>query len=104
MTGGTAKRFMPGPGQYDTQKYQEAVSNKRKASSKSMGLKLQNQGFFSQSIGGNRNKKPGPGAHNVDSSLSKAKGGYIGQKVKAGGIIVKVNNEVSPATYQIEKN
>ena len=42
MTGGTAKRFMPGPGQYDTQKYQEAVSDKRKALSKSMGLKLQN--------------------------------------------------------------
>jgi hypothetical protein len=55
-------------------------------------------------MGGNRNKKPGPGAHNVDSSLGKAKGGYIGQKIKAGGILVKVNNEVSPATYQIEKN
>jgi hypothetical protein len=42
MTGGTAKRFRPGPGQYDTQKHKEAVSKKRKASSKSMGLKLQN--------------------------------------------------------------
>ena len=40
MTSGTAKRFMPGPGQYDTCKSQEAVSNKRKALSKSMGLKL----------------------------------------------------------------
>jgi starvation-inducible outer membrane lipoprotein len=55
-------------------------------------------------MGGNRNKKPGPGAHNVDISFSKAKGGYIGQKVKTGGIIVKVNNEVSPASYQIVKN
>jgi hypothetical protein len=104
MTGGTAKRFMPGPGQYDLTKSQEAVSNKKRASSKSMGLKLDNQGFLVQVLGGTRNRKPGPGSHNIDANLNKAKGGYIGQKIKVGGIIKISKHDASPASYQIDVN
>ena len=67
-----------------------------------MGLKLANNGFLRQSLGHARNKKPGPGAHNVDAKLDKAKGGYIGQKVKIGGIIRISKYDASPASYQID--
>jgi hypothetical protein len=99
-TGGFQKMFMPGPGQYDAVKAAEAVSNMKKGKSITIGLKLENQGFFRHQLD-LRDKKPGPGDHDVKVSLS-AKGGYIGQKVKGGGIMRTSKYEASPASYQID--
>ena len=66
-----------------------------------MGLKLDNMGFLRQSLGESRSKKPGPGAHEVTLKLGKTIGGYIGQKVKSGGIMKVSKYEASPASYQL---